>query len=261
MKYSDLLSKVSVLILEEDDVQRDLFSQWIPTVSTKIVAESEDVFHEFDSSVALVILSQTALNDEESEIQRYILSRNPSCQMVLITSSALDEAFYEEEYDATITQPISKQEFTTLIEKRLRYGIYSALIEEFYALNSRLLTLERGDSDDGDDELKKTIQARIQKVEIPIQHIGSTINHEDTQELLKSLSLHKEFLNSPSNDKESPARSKFLPDQCPNCSLTWSVDHGNQLGQGYTKMGANVWKCADCGYTVHSYNASNRYIS
>lgn len=260
MKYSDLLSKVSVLILEEDDIQRDLFSQWITTVSTKIVAEPEDVFHEFDSSVALVILSQTALNDEESEIQRYILTRKPSCQMVLITSSAVDERVVEEEYDVTITQPISKREFSTLVEKRLRYGIYSALLEEFYTLNSRLLTLERSDSDE-DEELKRTIQDRIQKVEIPIQHIGSTITHEDTQELLESLSLHKEFLNSPSNDEEAPTASKFLPDQCPNCSLTWGVDHGNQLGQGYTRMGANVWKCTDCSYTVHSNDGSNRYIS
>jgi len=260
MKYSDLLSKVSTLVLEEDDIRRDLYSQWITTVSTKIVTEPEDIFHEFDSSVALVILSQTALNDEESEIQRYILTREPSCQMVLLTSSAVDEVFFEEEYDATITRPVSKQEFTTLVEKRLRYGIYSALIEEFYALNSRLLTLERSDSD-GDDEIKKTIQDRIQKVEIPIQHIKSTIDHEDTQELLKSLSLHKEFLNSPSNDKEAPTTSKFLPDQCPNCSLTWGVDHGNQLGQGYTQMGASVWKCTDCSYTVRSNDGSNRYVS
>ncbi|GAB3704976.1 hypothetical protein [Halorubrum pallidum] len=169
MKYSDLLSKVSILFLEENDVQRDLFSQWITTVSTKMATEPEDVFHEFDSSVILVIISQTALNDEESKIQKYILTRSPSCQMVLITSSAVDETFYEQEYDVTITRPISKQEFTTLVEKRLRYGIYSALIEEFYALNSRLLTLEQGDSD-GDDKFKKTIQDRIQKVERPIQH-------------------------------------------------------------------------------------------
>lgn len=260
MKYSDLLSKVSILFLEENDVQRDLFSQWITTVSTKFGTEPKDVFQEFDSSVALVILSQTALNDQGSEIQRYIMTRNPSCQIVLITTSAVDEALYEEEYDATVTRPVSKQELTTMIEKRLRYGIYSALIEEFYALNSRLFTLERSDSE-SDDELKKTIQDRIKKVEIPIQHIGSTINHEDTQELLKSLSLHKEFLNSPSSEKEASTTSKYLPDQCPNCSLTWGVDHGNQLGHGYTQMGADVWKCTDCGYSAHSDDASHRYVS
>ncbi|WP_336025250.1 hypothetical protein [Halobellus salinisoli] len=225
-----------------------------------MATEPEDVFREFDSSVALVILSQTALNDEESEIQRYILTRSPSCQLVLLTSSAIDDALYEDEYDATITRPVSKQELTTVVEKRLRYGIYSTLIEEFYALNSRLITLEQGDSDE-DDGLKKAIQDRIQKVKIPVQHLGSTINHKDTQELVKSLSLHNEFLNSPSHDKEAPTTSKFLPDQCPNCSLTWGVDHGTQLGEGYTQMGASVWKCTDCGYTVHSADASNRYIS
>jgi hypothetical protein len=147
-----------------------------------------------------------------------------------------------------------------LVEKRLRYGIYSALIEEFYALNSRLITLERSDSD-GDSERTETIRDRIRKVEIPIQHLRSTIDHEDTRELLKSLNSHREFLNSPSPETEASTTSKFLPDRCPNCSLAWGVDHGNQLGRGYTRIGASVWKCTDCGHTVHSADASNRYVS
>ncbi|SMO35735.1 hypothetical protein [Halorubrum cibi] len=206
MKYSDLLSKVSVLFLEENDVQRDLFSRWITTVSTKTVTEPEEVFREFDSSVALVILSHSALEDEEAEIQRYILTRNPSCQVVLLTSPEADEARYRAEYDATITRPVSERELTTLVEKRLRYGIYSALIEEFYALNSRLITLERSDSD-RDSERTETIRDRIRKVEVPIQHLRSTIDHEDTRELLKSLNSHREFLNSPSRETEASTTS------------------------------------------------------
>jgi hypothetical protein len=260
MKYSDLLANVSVLFLEGNEVRQDLFSKWITNVSTKVAAEPQDLFREFDSSVTVAVLSQADLGDEEQEIREFILNRNPSCQLVLLTSSTMDNILYKDDYDATISRPVSQEDLEALVEKRLRYGIYSTLVKEFYLLNTRLLALERTDSDE-DDRLKETVKDRIRKVEIPIRHLESTINYEDTQELLKSISLHKEHLNTPSQDDEASTASKFHPEHCPNCSLAWGVDHGNNLGSGFTQIGASVWKCTDCGHIVHISESSNRYIN
>lgn len=260
MKYSDLLTNVSVLFLEGNEIKRDLFSKWITTVSTKMAAEPQELFHKFDSSVTVVVLSQADLGDEEQEIREFILNRNPSCQLVLLTSSTMDNILYEHDYDATISRPVSQGNLEALVKKRLRYGIYSTLVRELYALNTRLLALERTDLD-VDDCLKETVKEKIRKAKVPIRHLESTINYEDTQEMLQSISLHKGYLNIPSQDEKSSTASKFHPEYCPNCSLVWGVDHGNDLESGFIQIGASVWKCTDCSHIVHSSDSSNRYIT
>lgn len=260
MKYSDLLNRVSVLYLESDSDRRDRFDRWTNHVTTKVATTPEELYREFDSSVAVAFLSRSSLDGSESEVRRFVLTRNPSCQLILVTATALDELGQEDRYDATIPQDVSRESFQSTLQKYVKYSIYSMLVEEYYALNAKLVALKRSDPDENEEALR-TLADRIETLEVPINNIKSTIDHEDARQLLESVDLHRRYLNDAARNEGPGTTSKYRPDACPNCSVSWGVDHSNEREAGMTRIGANVWRCDKCHYVVRGSDGSNRYIT
>ena len=260
MNDADLMDNFSVLLLEGSAIHGELFEKWLAGVPTKIATTPRDIIREFDSSVTVACLSQSLLEDDEEEIRRFILNRNPYCQLVLIVSSASPGVLYEQHYDATLARPVSKEELRTTVETRLKYGMYSALLDEFYSLNAKLVSLERADPSKVDldqDEVGK----RLQQVRVPLKRLTSTIDHAEMKELLQSLNLHRGYLTEPAQNIDISATSKYHPDACSNCDLPWGVDHRNELGNGFISIGAYVWKCTRCTEITHGSGPSDRHIA
>jgi hypothetical protein len=259
VKYSDLLKRVSVLFFDPNPTRRELFAEWISRVTTKHASDLEELYDVFDDTVTVVFLSRSALDHEGSEIRNFILDRSPSCQLVLHTAATAERA-HSEEYDAVLTRPVSETELRTVVEQRVRYGIYSRLVEEFYALSTTRFAVGNADSD-VEEQYHTEIDKRLRQLRTAINHLQSTIDHEDAEKLLKSVNLHRKYLNHPSEKRSVPTQSKYHPDTCPSCSLPWGVDHGNDLETGFDRIGAGVWKCTRCDHVVRNSDASNRYVS
>lgn len=260
MKDADLVEHFSVLLLVESSTHGELFETWLPGVPTKVATTPEDLFREFDSSVAVVCLSQPLLEDDEEEIRRYVLNRNPYCQLVLLTSDSSADVLYEQHYDASIARPVSKEELRTTVETRLKYGIYSALLDEFYSLNAELVSLQRAGASEVELDQDQLME-RLRRVRAPLERLKSTIDHDDLKELMQSLDLHRRYLTEPARNVDVSTTSKYHPDKCSSCDLPWGVDHRNELGNGFTQIGAYVWKCARCNDISHGSGPSDRHIA
>ncbi|QLG63216.1 hypothetical protein [Halorarum salinum] len=260
MTVTELTDEFSVLLLEESSTHADLFEMWLEGVQTKRAARPRDIFRVFDSTVAVACLSQSVLGEDEPDIRRFILNRNPYCQLILIASCSSPDILYEQHYDATIVRPTSREEFQTAVEKRLTYGMYSALLDEFYSLNAELVSLERA----GDSEVDldpDALQKRLQRVRKPLNQLTAAIDHADTKALLQSLNLHRKYLTEPAQAIDSEPASKYHPKACPNCKLPWGVDHRNDLGKGFTSIGAYVWRCSRCHDITHGSSPSDRRVA
>lgn len=260
MNDADLFERFSVLLFVGSSTHGELLETWLSGVPTKVATTPEDIFRVFDSSVAVACFSQSLLEDDEEEIRRYILNRNPYCQLVLITSSDEPAVLYEQHYDAIIDRPVSKSELQTTVETRLTYAIYSVLLDEFYSLNAELVSLQRASASEGNLDQEK-LQERLRQVRRPLESLKSTIDHDGLKELLQSLDLHRRYLTEPARNVDNSTTSKYHPDTCSNCNLPWGVDHRNELGNGFTQIGAYVWKCARCNDISHGSGPSDRHIA
>lgn len=260
MNGAEIAQHFRVLFLEERETRGLLFQKWLDGVPTAVETTEEDLLRNFDSSVAVVVLSQSLLDDREEEIRRYLINRNPSCQLVLVESRSPSSVRYKQHYDATLTRPVSKRELRRTVEQQLKYGIYGALLEEYYSLSATLVSLGRGGPSETSVD-RERVEEQLQNVKAPLERLRSVIDHDDVKELHRSLKIRKKNLTEPARDVDTSSTSKHHPDSCPQCELPWGEDHGNALGVGFSQVGAYVWKCTRCGSILHGSEGNDRHIA
>lgn len=262
MSDVDFIDDVSVLLLEESLTLQDLFDDWLPEVPTRAVTTPSAIPAEFDASVAVVCLSLSALDDTEKSIRKFILNRNPYCQLIAVLPRSSLVTLYEDNYDACIQRPIFEAEFQQLVKNRLAYGVYSSLLREFYDLNTKLLWIRRrepnavANADIEPDELQK----RYQDLCTQLDELEGMLSSKDITEISRSIDLHKRYLTEPDSESQQGSESKYHPDRCPACKLSWGVDHGNDLGTGVASLGAGVWQCTRCDEIVHGLGEGGRRV-
>lgn len=257
----DFLYDYSVLILEESPTLQDLLSDWISGVTTKTVSSSNNIPHELDSTVIVACLSQTELTDDGS-VKRYVLTHNPYCQIIGVLPRTSFVSPFEDQFDDTLQRPIYEDEFQQVIEDRLVAGAYSVLLSEFYDVNSSLVALHRasdGEVDGKQDSIKKS-QARYHSLKKRLNSLQDHLSSDTIVDIFKTVEQHKQYLQEPDTNSGEGKETKFRPRRCPTCKLPWGVDHRNDLGNGYKKLGADVYQCARCDEIVHGLAGEQRVL-
>ena len=262
MLDTDFVDDFCVLLLEESRTLQMLFDHWLPGITTKVAATPADILAQFDETVAVACLSQTALGDKTDEICKQILTRNPYCQLVAVLPRSSFVLFHEKEYDAVLQRPIYEDDFHQTIANRLVYGVYSAQIHEFYALNATLLSIQQSNtsSDSQPDVNVDQLQDRYGHLCSQLDALQEMLSTDDIMKISKSINLHKSYLTRPVQDVAQGFTSKYHPTRCPNCKLPWGVDHGNDLKEGVVSIGAGVWRCTRCSEIVHGLSEDGRQV-
>jgi ribosomal protein L37AE/L43A len=136
------------------------------------------------------------------------------------------------------------------------------LLHEFYILNAKLSGVQKanGTADVDSDVVPRQIQKRLEQIIPRIKQFQTEFTETDIQEILQVITRHKEYLTEPDHGVEQANTSKHRPDSCPTCNLSWGADHGNELGNGYTSIGAGVWKCSRCDNLIHGLHDSNQRV-
>lgn len=247
-----------VLFLEESQIHQELFDMWLPEIPTEFAPAISDFHSQFDSTVVVACLSQSLLGDHPERLRNHVLGRNPFCQMILIESPSLPTP-ESDPYDAVLERSISPDGLRETVEKRLKYGLYSTLLNEFYLLNAKLGSIERsGAVEEFENDLVAShCHDRLEEIKPMLNRLQRELNNEGIRELWLSISLHREYLTEPNPEIDAENTSKHHPNTCPKCRLPWGQDHGNELGVGFIPLGAKVWKCTRCDEIIHGV-ATNR---
>lgn len=252
-----------VLFLEESLTLQALFESWLSGIPTRFATDLEDVPAQFDSTTAVACLSQSLLGDDEEAIRKHTLNRNPYCQLVLIAPRASFITPHEDAYDACLRRPIVEDKLRSTIVDRMKCGVYSALLREFYTLNAKVLWVRQSETsvDEVADVDPDLIQERYQQLRSQLNQLQRDLSTADVETISQSIELHKRYLTEPAQDTDDKESSKYHPRRCPDCKLTWGTDHGNELGDGVVAVGANVWKCTRCREIVHGLGDGGRRVT
>jgi len=251
----------SVLIAEESDALRELLSNWLPGVDTHAATSVSELHAAFDATVAVAILSETVVDESATAVKTRILRQNPYCQLVGVVPRSASVMPHEERYDELIQRPVFKEEFQETVEYRLVAGTYSNLVSEMFDLNSTILALEQATADEVSerDEKLDTLQARYDALDEQLSAFQAHLSHDTLVKILRTNKRHSEFLAEPSGDSEEETTDgKYRPQRCPSCRLPWDVDHRNDLGVGYTQLGADVYQCTRCNAVIHGLAGDQR---
>lgn len=254
------IDNFSILILEESSTVQDLFADWISEVRTNVISSPEEIPKRFDSTVIVACLSQTALGDETDTVMKYIFSRNPYCQVIGVLPRGSFVSPYEGQFDDILERPVFKEEFRETIEFRYIAGAYSNFLSELYDVNSSLLAIQRA----GDDEIENKqesiakIKSRQEDLNIHLQSLGDHLPGEAILDILPAIERHDQYLTKPEADPDSGKSTKFRARRCPACKLPWGVDHRNHLGNGFNRLGADVYQCTRCNKIMHGLAGEQR---
>lgn len=262
MEDIDLIDDFCVLLLEESQTLQALFDDWLSDIPIQAVSSPTDIPAQFDATVAVACLSQSALGEKGEEVRKHILTRNPHCQLVTIVARSSFLTIYEDDYDACLQRPILKDELQRTMVNRMAWGVYSALLREYYDLNSKFLWLDRSETpeDIPEDFDLDRLRERYNQLSSHLNALQSKLSMENVEDISRSINLHKRYLTTPAQDVDKGVASKYHPARCPSCKLPWGVDHRNELGKGMVSIGAGVWKCTRCTEIVHGLGESGRRI-
>lgn len=257
----DLFDNFSVLILEESSTLQDLLSDWISGVTTKTVSSTESIPTEFDSTVTVACLSQPMLGNDADAVQKFILKQNPFCQIVGVIPRSAFIGPFEDEFDEVLQRPLFRNEFQQTIEYRFVSGIYSNLLSELYDINTSLVAIRRASEDEIEEknESLDKIENRREQVQSQLKPLQERLSSDTLFEIIQTKDRHRRYLLKPESEKVGRG-TKFRSRRCPACHLPWGVDHRNDLGNGYNRLGADVYQCGRCHKIVHGLAGEQRVL-
>lgn len=261
MQDRALLDEFSVLLSDESMTRLELFDSWLPGISTRLASTTQDIYAEFDSTIALVVFSHSLLADEKTDLRKRILNRNPYCQLALLLPRESFVSPYEDNYDACLQRPIFEDELQQTVETRLKYGIYSATLVEFYYLSAELAGTEHLQSD---EEITAAVPEEViyrhRQLKQRLAYLQSTLDIDDVHSIVQMVESRKHQLTEAEMNVDTAGTSKYHPERCPDCKLPWGVSHQNELGVGFERIGAYVWRCTRCNSLTHGLGASHRRV-
>lgn len=262
MRAARRFDEFGVLLSDDSWTRLDLFMRWLPGYQTAGATSSEAVLSEFDTNTIVACLYQPLLGNQEAEIRKYILRRNPHCRLVLLLPHGAPTMRAEEQYDAVLRRPIHEAELRTTIETQLKCGVYSATLHEFYALNAEFSSFGQSTTESArSDGSGAALTERYHRLKARLDELQSLLDPSDLADVVQGLKLHGQYLTEPAKDTSRSEGSKYHPDRCPTCKLPWGVDHRNDLGIGLERLGAYVWKCNRCQGIAHGLGDSHRRVT
>lgn len=258
----DFLDNYNVLILEESSTLQELLSDWISSVTTKTLSSKNSIPAELDATVTVACLSQTALGEDTESTQKYILSRTPYCQIVGVLPRSSFTTPFQDQFDETLQRPIFKDEFQDVVERRFLTGVYCNLLSDIYHVNAKIIALGRASDDDvhEKDRYLEDLREKSSELNNHVDSLQKKLGSETILNALRTVNRHNQYLTKPEMDSDDGQATKYRPQRCPACKLPWGVDHRNDLGNGFTTLGADVYQCASCHKIVHGLAGDQRVL-
>lgn len=251
------LQDYSLVVADENEMRRDLYAHWLGRFDVRSTSSLPSLEEVFDASTAVLCVSNDLIADVEGDLERFLASRYPYCQSVLVRERGDVPALNPDHYVAGLERPIDKQSLRDAAEKGFVTGVYGMLLDEHYNVNAALAIPLEDSAHDAED--REHLEKRASVVQERLDEVGDWIDHSHLHSLSQTLETSSQVLEEPS--AESGKGTKYHPPECRHCGLQWGVDHGNRLGKGFQSAGAHVWKCRRCRETTVGRAAGDLRIS
>lgn len=214
-----------------------------------------------DRSVAVLLLSMEFENKEIARLVRDAKLASPHVEVAIMAKDSGDLIDVDVDHDEELISPVTWEEFTTTIDSMIRRAQYSATLQRYFQLtlaaNNRRIASSAEDL--ADDEQYKRLESEIDRLQARLNELTEAMDSGDYESMLHR--LNQDETPADSDSPRSDPSMDGLPEECPNCGLGWGIWHGQQLGHGYERIAAFVWRCTDCDYVMANSDPNFRFVT
>ncbi|MFB6184255.1 MAG: hypothetical protein ABEI96_06835 [Haloarculaceae archaeon] len=236
-----------VVIFDDNRTRGELYALWLDRLHCTLATSTDEVLETLGDEHLVVCLS--ARLERETDVVTAVRKRVPHAQVLVLVTRDMPLVTIEWDCDETLREPIDRSTFRETVRKLARRGLYSLKVNQFYKLNAALVSAGRRAGDDRDSD-RDSMRATIERLEAEIKSLAARMDGSDFDAMLTAVRSRNRYLYEPSAETTPSHNSKYHPDDCPNCGLTWGVAHGSPLGLGYRRIGAFVWQCRRCEHVL-----------
>lgn len=234
----------SVAVVDENRMRGEIDAHWIAERwPCEPMTEPETALARLSrSSLVVCVRSKT---ERETDLVQSIWNVYPHVQILLLLSRE-ELTGPDRNYDEILREPFSRTALQSMVERLRRRARYALKVRQYYRLGGYLMSIEKYASDDmaADADLLTT---RIAALRTEIRALAENMDESDFEAVRQSLYRRKQTFERPTIPTGYNASSKYHPPACPTCGLPWGVSHGGDLGEGYLRVAALVWRCTGCG--------------
>lgn len=259
--YDARVHQPTVLVVDES-VRADLFELWLDGFNVETAISRREAVETFDGSVAVAIVRNELPDEVKSALQSLIASRAPFCRTIITTTERVEVMYPGMDYDVCLSEPTNKASLRETVGRMLLRARYDANLRNYYECSMRAANREVGlsDADLVEDEEYHRLSERMDAIKERLEAILARFDEDDLDAVQRSIRPEVGF-GSKSKQINKKRGEKYRPDKCVGCGLEWGVNHGGTIGEGYKRLGAFVWECADCGAVQNMPDPSHRRVA
>lgn len=259
--YDARVHQPTVLVVDES-VRADLFELWLDGFTVKTAISRREAVETFDGTVAVAIVRNELPEDVKSALQSLIASRAPFCRTIVTTTERVEVMYPGIDYDVCLNEPTNKAALRETVGRMLLRARYDANLRNYYECSMRAANREvqLTETDILEDEEYHRLSERMDAIKERLDAILARFDEDDLDAVQRSIRPEVGF-GGKSKEGNKQRGEKYRPDKCVGCGLDWGVDHGGKIGEGYKRLGAFVWECADCGAVQNMPDPSHRRVA
>lgn len=233
---------------------------WLDGLLPVTVATStSDARELLDREVCVAVLGAGVSTDSKQSLLETLAMRSPHARSALVPAGDEPPMLESPGYDKICYRPLERDELRSAVKHLARVAVYERTVSRYFECTTLAANYQVGDDQlTGDDEEFERLQTRIDQLEARLRRIRSNLGEEDRQLLYES--LEDGALPTFTEDVRR-SDGKRRPSGCTDCGLDWDAHHGGSIGKGYERLGAFVYKCANCGTVQEAPDPSHRRIA
>lgn len=242
----------TVLVCEQNRTRADLYALWLDDYDVRTALTERQLTDSVTGSVAVAVVNQS-FGDRVGSALETVEDNAPYCRIVATRERGTSLAHAG--FDHDLTRPVFEEDLVECAETLLHRVNYRIALEQYYRTTAALSAYEMGADESATvDERIERLKERATRFRGFLNELRKDMTSDDVRSVVRDTSVG----DIPGLDGTESLSSKYRPDSCVRCDADWT-----ELADGkqpFVKLGAYVWRCADCGH-VHLYmDPSHRHV-
>ncbi|SDJ67806.1 hypothetical protein SAMN05216226_10766 [Halovenus aranensis] len=214
---------------------------------------------DLSGKVAVVVIDVTLAESNVREAVARTVKKSEHARVALLATDGAQLLRSEVPYDEAFVFPDETETFKSDIKNLYIRSYYAATMERYYKICFSIQNQKTTTEKPEENEQIRRLKGARDRLESHLQLFRRVLTEEDMDAIsnrehrLKSLS--KSAKNNP------PPDAVGLPDACPDCGLDWTAWHGSKLRNGYERIGADTWRCVNCGRVLDDMDPDHYKIA
>lgn len=244
----------AVVVCEANKMRADLYGLWLDEYGPRRALTSAQFVEAFDAGVAVVVLDHSFGDGAAATILERVGSDAPHCRVLGIRERS--DADPESPYDRQLERPVFEADLTERVETLFYRANYHLLLDQYYRTTVLVSTYEwRAGSDPESDERYERLRDRAERLQRFLNGLRPRMDDGDVRAVAEAIAV----ADTTTVDAEASVESKYRPDECTECGQDWSEPV--EGGEPAAKLGAYVWRCANCGHVDMRADPNHRHVT